>query len=217
MRRPLRPIAIGACFLAPVLLEAQPCPGRTPGDSVPTRSSLTIEDPYLAARVRGLELRAPPLRVALDSVRSGCVPVRLGTAAGIAGSMRWLSARLHQDELGQTAADVDTSTQTVREVIVRVDLEAVARHLRGQVPPLDTWLSRPRRQARFDALVDAVLIHELWAHLVPLAIGGSVRFLCPDPLPGQPDLESCSVLRENELRVRLGLAPRAQYSIDAAW
>jgi hypothetical protein len=100
---------------------------------------------------------------------------------------------------------------------VRVDLEAITRHLRSQMAPPETWFSPVRRQARFDALVDAVLIHELWAHVVPLAIGGSTRFLCPDPLPGQPDLEACSVRRENDLRVRLGLVPRSQYDVDARW
>jgi hypothetical protein len=220
MRHSLLPFPIAICLLAPpapLPLHAQPCPRASAGVGDPLLSALAIEDPYLAERVRQLELRAPLLRAALDSVRAGCVDVRVGTVEGMGGSVRWLPGSLPPDDLAQTAARVDTGTQAVREMVVRVDMRAIARHLRGRVPSPETWFSRSRRQARFDGLVDAVLIHELWAHLVPVAIGGSVRFLCPDPLPGQADLQSCSLRRENELRAQLGLAPRTQYSIDAAW
>jgi hypothetical protein len=77
----------------------------------------------------------------------------------------------------------------------------------------------PVRRTRdaFDAavaeVIDDILIHEVWGHVVPVAERRHDSARCPDPEPDQDPLTSCVIQRENLIRAELGLMPTAQYGI----
>lgn len=210
---------LGACAAALLACGACALPYRQGADASGDEpvSRLEVLHPLLAERIRDLEARSPRLRAALDSVRAGGVPVLVGTPEELRETAPWLGWEMTSGRLAEFAAYVDTTSGAVNVSVIRVDLRRIAAYQARDIPPVSTWFSAPERQARFERAVDAILIHELWGHLVPLAQTWSLRSHCPDPIPGQRELESCVMQRENELRVELGLSPRVSYTLDASW
>lgn len=54
---------------------------------------------------------------------------------------------------------------------------------------------------------------EVWGHLIPIVEEGDHTGNCSDPGPGEPDLESCAMRRENAMREELGMKPRTAYPL----
>jgi hypothetical protein len=182
----------------------------------PAGGGLHLLDSYLADRIQSLELRSPSLRGALDSVRARPLRIVIGTPAQLALVEPWtLSAR--RIRLAQLIARVDTADGAVQSIIVEIDLAAIARHRYRSIPPVAAWFSVAQRQLRFDRLVDDILIHEIWGHLVPLALVGNTSGACRDPQGGENDLDSCVMKRENALRAELGSAQRRTYALADLW
>lgn len=204
-------LACGACSLPYRQGAVDPEPA---GERV---SRLQVLHPFLAERIEALEARSPRLREALAAVRAGDVPVLVGTPELLQDSVPWLGVEMTSGRLAEFAAYVDTASGAVNVSVIRVDLRRIAAYQTTDIPPVSTWFSAPERQARFERAVDAILIHELWGHLVPLARTWSLASHCRDPLPGQRELDSCVMQRENELRAELGLSPRVSYALDSGW
>jgi hypothetical protein len=165
--------------------------------------SLHVLDSYLAARLTGLEARSQRLHQAMDRIRSGGLPVYIGTPEQIAAyhaSTRVLGDRLTREERIAEMAAVLESAHSERFLfgVVRIDLARVAERRTGHA---------------YDAEVDAILIHEVWGHLVPVAENPVRSAMCRDPRPGEPVLDACAMRRENDLRRELGLAPRKTYPL----
>jgi hypothetical protein len=165
--------------------------------------SLHILDGFLATRLERLEKLSPRLHEAMNHVRAGELPVYIGTPTQIAAyhaSTRVLGDRLTREERIAEMAAVLESADSDRFLfgVVRIDMERVASRRTG---------------AAFDAEVDAILIHEVWGHLVPVAENPIRSSMCRDPRPGEPALESCAMRRENDLRQELGLSPRKHYPL----
>jgi hypothetical protein len=68
--------------------------------------------------------------------------------------------------------------------------------------------------AERDADLDLILIHEVYGHAFPYLRAGSAAGRCPDPAPGQRPVDACSIVRENAVRVELGLGRRRDYGLN---
>jgi hypothetical protein len=170
---------------------------------------------YLLDRLRDLESRSARLHAALDSIRSGNIDVLIGTPEVLAAAAPLLGWQMAPPRVGEFAAMLDNQSGKLQTLIVRVDLQRLAQLSRSRTAYMLAWFSRRRQRAQLDRLVDAVLIHEVWGHLVPVALAGTISARCSDPEPGEAELDSCVMLRENELRREMGLPARRHYAVDA--
>jgi hypothetical protein len=188
------------------------------GDAAAVEGSLRVLDPYLHARLAVLERLSPRFRAAMDALREGDLPVYLATAEplfdpelGVA--IPW---RLPSHQLGEFAAVRKPTKPGILALVVRVNLREVQlRQRRG----MRQWLGhheppRPSLARQLEEAIDAILIHELWGHLVPVAEARSLDSHCSDPVPRQSELASCVMQRENDLRREMGLRPRTRYTFS---
>jgi hypothetical protein len=70
----------------------------------------------------------------------------------------------------------------------------------------DSRLAAPRD---FEADLDRILVHEVYAHAIPYLLTGDETGVCPDPRPDENPLNACSIVRENAVRAELGLGLRS--------
>jgi hypothetical protein len=180
--------------------------------AAPAAAGLRVLHPYLEQRIRSLEARSRRFAEAMEMLRAAPFPIAVGTPEQVMS--RQATGRLaltRAARVGEFTAVADPLDGTVREMHVWVAVDRIARRAlgarRGATP------AALRR--RLDAQVDAVLIHELWGHAVPVAETGNLAAHCPDPRRGEPPLESCVMRRENDLRAELGLEPRRGYPLSA--
>jgi hypothetical protein len=175
---------------------------------------IEVLDAYVAARIEDLARRAPALGAALERARYGSIRVVIGTPEQVrsaVGADPWLSGGSGAGQLADFFIyKDDPGGLAVRLIVVRVHVERIRRTVHASAP---LGLGRRRATRQVDALTDAVLIHELWGHLVPILEAGDHSGNCPDPLPGEVDSESCVMKRENGLRRDLGLAERREYAL----
>jgi hypothetical protein len=179
-------------------------------------SGLHVLHPYLASRLDSLEARSPHFAAALERLRSAPFPVLVGTPEQVAGVTPWgrlLSYRFRPARVGEFAAVAASDGERVGAMYVSISLERLAaraarrgRSARGGTDPEEL-------EAFFAEHVDAVLIHEIWGHVVPIADSGRLDSHCEDPHPGQDPLGSCVMQRENDLRREMGLEPRTTYPL----
>ncbi len=201
---------------AAAITGCSPLTSRPPGPvaspdrfALPSGSGFHVLHPYLDQRIRVIEARSERFHAALDELRRGDLVVYVATPGLLAHLPlnQLLVSRNMRQRLGEFRVIPDEATGTVDTLLVVVDLERIAQL--AHRPLLD---SRSRFSARLDRLTDAILIHEIWGHLVPVATAGNSAATCADPAPGQPDLESCVMRRENDLRAELGWEIRRAYS-----
>jgi hypothetical protein len=69
-------------------------------------------------------------------------------------------------------------------------------------------------QSDFEADLDRILVHEVYAHAVPYLLAGHLAGRCPDPAAGERAVDACSIRRENAVRAELGLGRRTTYGLD---
>ena len=174
-----------------------------------SNSRLEILDPFLATRIQLLEERSPQLRAAMDAARAGPIPVVIGTPVQVQerlGGQLNLAKEIGNERIGEfRARRPDPELPEIDLVVIRVDLTALHRAAKRRLIGGTAWLERT---------TDAIVIHELWGHAVPVLAAGSITGRCPDPRPGEVEAESCVMRRESVLRAELGLSPRKTYSIS---
>lgn len=186
---------------------------RTP-TAVERQGAIHILHPYLAARLDALEALSPRFREEMEAVRRGDVLVYLGTAEPMNDPVREVEVKwkLPDERIGEFAAVRDPATGQVRALVVRVNLpQIIQRQARWRRERATPGERRMTAQALLEEAVDGILIHELWGHLIPVAKGRSQDAHCRDPLPGEADLASCVMQRENDLRREMGMRPRTRY------
>jgi hypothetical protein len=210
-------LAAGYTF---ILLNCQGCATwpppsrpRVPGAA----EQQQVLDEYLAQRIRTLRLGSPAFRAAFDSIGKRGLPIMIGTADQVMAVAPWAVSMTGSDRLAQLCARFDTISGAISAIVIQVDVKKAARHMWREVPPPSVWFSARARRERLDRFIEDLLIHELWGHLVPLAASGNMASSCKDPLPGQEDLDSCVMRRENQMRTELGRTARTSYVVARAW
>lgn len=207
----------GAC--GPYLpLASEPLPSPVPGGDFGSPDehdgAVRILHPLLAERLRLLESRSPRFRAEMEALRQGDLPVYLTTsdplidaANGVA--VRW---RVPDDRLGEFASIHDHQTGMLKALVVRVNLQQITIRHRRWVLERGLLVERGlTARTHLEEAVDGILIHEVWGHLIPVARAGGLGAHCPDPRPGEKELTSCVMQRENDLRAELGLRLRTRY------
>lgn len=181
-------------------------------DSATTPRGVEILDAYLADRIGHLESKSPRLRAAMERARAAPFPVVIGTPEQMTerlGARRWLALQSGEGQLADFLIyKPDPEAPAIELIVIRAHLNRI-RAAPSAMAPLGIGRGRARRWV--DATVDALLIHELWGHLVPIVDAGDHTGNCADPAPGEPALDSCVMRRENDMRLELGIAPRPEY------
>ncbi|HET9982401.1 MAG TPA: hypothetical protein VFQ38_02385 [Longimicrobiales bacterium] len=205
-------IFLDACApIPPAAGRAAPRPHDALG-----RPGLHVLDPYLEARLSALASLSPRFAAALARLRAGDVPVYVGTPARLAAlplDPGIVGGRLPPERVAELRIVLEPGTDRPAVLVVRVDLDRLARLVRRPLldGPLPGGAARFRK--RLARVTEATLLHEVWGHLVPVADAGSAAASCADPAPGEPELDSCVMRRENELRGELGWGRRKAYRL----
>lgn len=192
-------------------------PASRPPTPAPWDGAVTILDAYLAERIQLLERRSPRFREGMEELREADVPIYIGTPEQIAAVLHrpWLASRTHAGSIGQFEVLARAEQRGWAGLVVRVDLAGMADiDRRSGLRVLSLPRSRRRLRERFDTGVDAVLVHEIWGHMLPVVQAGSMEGWCADPAPGQADQDACVMRREAEIRTELGLRPRERYAMS---
>lgn len=177
---------------------------------------LHVLDPYLEARLSALAGLSPRFAAALARLRASDVPVYVGTPAQLAAlplDPGVVGGRLPPERVAELRMVLEPGTDRPAVLVVRIDLGRLARLVRRPLldGPVPGGAARFRKRlARF---TEATLLHEVWGHLVPVADAGSAAASCADPAPREPELDSCVMRRENELRAELGWERRKAYRL----
>jgi hypothetical protein len=197
---------------APALAESQML--------LPTSwQTIVIADPFLAARLSALESRAPTLKEEMDRVRQNGFRFLLGTREQVLERLSYLdvSRRIGSGErqVGATIIFPRKNSHVVEAGAVAINLTRINElHMQRLALLPHTALDSTLHQREFEQFVDDVLIHEVYGHLLPVALAGSSRAQCHDPGPDEEPSSSCVLRREKRLRAELGLPPRRHYTFD---
>lgn len=174
----------------------------SPERPAPRRGSdatLVVLDPLLAERIESIGRDSPTFARAWQAVERSGFPVVLGTRSQL---MELIPAPLRSSATwaGLTLGWADSQDRLERTaVIVELEWLRALHHSLGTGEP------------GFLAGLDALLIHEVYGHLVPLIESGSLAGACPDPDPGEWLLDSCVGRRE-----RIIQSERAAHAARAA-
>jgi len=189
------------------LLSSTACavlPARAGKLPVPENfGSVRVTDRLLAERVRSLQDRSPTWRAALDSLAVLQFQVLVGTPEQLGELVPALSSYAGQ-HIGRMLPLGNRNSQLIGAAVL-IDLAVMERMARAA----------GASQAMLEGDIDRILAHELYGHVLPLAIAGRPDRGCADPAPHEPAVSSCSVRRENRIRAELGLPPRTTYDLRA--
>jgi hypothetical protein len=158
-------------------------------------------DPLLHQRVLGLTHRSATWRAGLDSLRATGFRVVVASPEQVRAELPGMASydALH---LGEVVPLRDAEGGIVGAVVT-IDLPRL-RALAAQ--------ARVREEVLLGD-VDRILIHEIYGHVLPLAETRRISGGCPDPGPSDPPTSSCAIVRENRIRVELGLPERLTYDL----
>jgi hypothetical protein len=165
--------------------------------------SVRVTDRLLAERVHSLQDRSPTWSAALDSLAGLRFQVLIGTPEQLGELVPSLSSYAGQ-HIGRMLPLGNRAGQLIGAAVL-IDLAVMERMARA------AGASR----AMLEGDIDRILAHELYGHVLPLAIAGRPDRGCADPAPDEPAVSSCSVRRENRIRAELGLPPRTTYDLRA--
>lgn len=178
---------------------------------------LRVLDAYLVERLAALEAASARFRAGMELLRYGDFPVLIGTPRQIDAVLRPLGILvppLEETPVGDMLIAEVVGSREIHALLVRIDLDRLRLFHLVWVGVNQPHLRNVRmQQQRFDRLVEATLIHEVWGHLLPVAEARSAAGTCPDPLPGELAGDSCVMRRENDLRAELGWQPRPDYPL----
>lgn len=164
-------------------------------------AELRAVDPLLSKRLAALEARSPTWRAALDTLRATGFEVLVARPEQVGERIPRLSG-YRATHLGEVIP-LRKAGGVLRGAVVTVDV--------ARLEKLADRVGLPRSVLEED--VDRILIHELYGHVVPLAVARRISGGCPDPAPGEPVLSSCAITRENRIRRELGLELRTAYDL----
>jgi hypothetical protein len=201
MRRiPICFVCLIGALLLPLAAYAQALVGPDP-----RVEPLVITNPILRARVLHIAERSALWRDAMASLRDRGRQAILLTPAQVlvadeAGGGR--KERFDPTILAEVAPVLRTdSVVDVVLVVINLALLEEGHRNAGSVP------------SEFEADLDRILIHEIYAHAVPYLLAGHLSGRCPDPAPGERAIDACSIRRENAVRAELGLGRRSTYGL----
>ena len=169
-----------------------------------------ILDDYLATRIERLEQRSARFRQAMAAARAGRIPVLIGTTVQVTARLApriAISDELPYGHLGEFLVGRVAGSTEIYFIAIRVPIAEIEKI------PWRRGVFGGSARRWVDETVDAVLIHEIWGHMVPVLEAGDYSGKCEDPKRFQSVNQSCAMQRENALRRELGLPPRTHYSI----
>jgi hypothetical protein len=167
---------------------------------------LVTSNPVLRAGVQRIAERSPLWRDAMASLRDRGRQVILLTPAQVrvaADTASGGTERFDPTVLAEVAP-VPGSDSRVDVVLVVINLTLLEESHRNAVS----------LQSDFEADLDRILVHEVYAHAVPYLLAGHLAGRCPDPTAGERAVDACSIRRENAVRAELGLGRRTTYGLD---
>lgn len=172
-----------------------------------TVPSIEVLNPEIGRHLQNLEERSPLLRVEMDSLRKLRLPVLIGSRDDIRSRvpnvMNFESENLF---LGYTAWFRGEGSDSISGAAIAIDLERISDFTKG----------RRDEEVQRAVLIETVLIHEVYGHLLSAGLSGSYKKRCRDPQPGdrRPEWAACVMKRENRLRRDLGLPMRKTYGVE---
>jgi hypothetical protein len=202
----MRRLPICLFFLIGVLLFSLKAGAQLPIRPDLSAEPLVISNPILRAGVRRISERSPLWRDAMASLRDRgrqAILLTPGQVRVAADSPSGRTERFDPTVLAEVAPvpDNDSRVDVVLVVINLALLEESHRHA-GSL------------QSDFEADLDRILVHEVYAHAVPYLLAGHLAGRCPDPTAGERAVDACSIRRENAVRAELGLGRRTTYGLD---
>ncbi len=201
--------------LAPASVPEHPGYGPSTSLHVPVYwNPFQVSDSMLWARLDVLMRRSATLANAVEQLRARRFLTLIATSDQANEILRLdcLIGPIAADVLSETGYMAGTGEHDVVGAFIRIDVEKVRAIARRRVA-IEDRADGVHVESMIARLIDDVLIHELWGHVVPVGESGDIRRRCSDPRPGEDPSRSCVMRRENRLRVELGLAPRASYGI----
>jgi hypothetical protein len=177
-------------------------------------NSLQVADTLIKSRLDSLITRSRSFAKAIERMRETRFLTLIATAeqADLILGLDCLVGPIATGVLGDAGYMAGTAYGDVVGAFVRIDvttIRAIAERRLGTPASADPTAV----DAAIAALIDDVLIHEIWGHVVPVAELRHDSGRCADPEPDQDPLASCVIRRENRLRAELGLRPTEQYGI----
>jgi hypothetical protein len=202
----MRRLPICLFFLIGVLLFSLKAGAQLPIRPDLGAEPLVISNPILRAGVQRISERSPLWRDAMASLRDRgrqAILLTPGQVRVAADSPSGRTERFDPAVLAEVAPvpDNDSRVDVVLVVINPALLEESHRHA-GSL------------QSDFEADLDRILVHEVYAHAVPYLLAGHLAGRCPDPTAGERAVDACSIRRENAVRAELGLGRRTTYGLD---
>lgn len=190
-----------------------------------------VPDSLIQSRLDILARRSPPFAAALERLRETRFFTLIATAeqADLVLGLDCLVGPVRSGVLSDVGYMAGTAQGDIVGAFVRVDMNAiralanrrVVAMVRADSIPADATAATIDDVFRISTavdvamarIVDDVLIHEVWGHVVPVADRRHESGRCPDPRPDEDPLSSCVIQRENWLRTTLGLPLTEQYGI----
>ena len=157
---------------------------------------LVVWDPILAASVERLSIASASWRDGIGAVAA------TGRRALLVTSDR-MKTPIEAGTLAQVypLADDQSRVETV-VVVVNLDL-------------LQKLSGLPSTATDYEDDLDRILAHEIYGHVIPLLLTGSMSGHCADPAIGQSALTSCAIQRENVIRREMRMGPRLEYGRES--
>jgi hypothetical protein len=157
---------------------------------------LVVWDPVLAASVERLATGSASWRDAIGAVAA------TGRRALLVTPDR-LKTPMEAGTLAQVypLADDQSRVETV-VVVVNLDL-------------LQKLSGLPVTATDYEDDVDRILAHEVYGHVIPILLAGTMSGHCPDPAIGQSALTACAIQRENIIRREMRMGPRLEYGRES--
>jgi hypothetical protein len=169
-------------------------PSVRPGPVHTQDGAVRITSERISRLITEMELGSAAFRSDYGTLRRSAIPIIIGTfeELGLARDDRFA---------GVASAYRLKREPYARSIVLIINL--------GMMDERYRYLPRPIQ----DAEIMATIAHEV-AHIVGVAAtGGDVTRFCADPAPGDPDpLESCVMIRENQVRSELGLPLARSYA-----
>jgi hypothetical protein len=194
-------------------------------------NSFQVPDSLIQSRLDILASRSPALARALERIRETRFFTLIATAeqADLILGLHCLVGPIAKDVVSDVGYMAGTADGDIVGAFVRIDLGAIHSIANRRVTAAlnadpagvgataagfdNVVLTRDAIDAAIAGIIDDVLIHEVWGHVVPVADARHESGRCPDPEPDQDPRTACVILRENRLRAELGLIATDHYGI----
>jgi hypothetical protein len=185
----------------------------------PDWTSFRVTDGSVKARLDDLMARSQRLARAIEELRAKDFVAIIGTPEQVHAIVQCSATATPMDDfvLAQTGYFEGDRPDEVSGAIVRIEVTRLRAIAERRIAAMGGGPTSAV-EAELARILDDILIHEIWGHLVPVGQAEHMRGHCPDPAPGDDALDSCVLKRENGLRLELGLEAKRDYGVDdPAW